>query len=150
MSVKNTHIYFFYFWFKNKRVWAEKIRKKRKNSKNIKVAGNYPNIKYTLVFQIFYMKNQNNQLLLLRLLRNRSIVRSSCYRKMLVQNLLIYIYLHCVRRLSSSATTLDTLMGMSQPTFRLFLRAWVNPAAALHRAKEQLSYSCKDRPRVIC
>ena len=30
MSGKNIHIYFFYFWFKNKEVWAEKIRKKRK------------------------------------------------------------------------------------------------------------------------
>ena len=30
MSGKNTHIYFFYGWFKNKRVWAEKIRKKQK------------------------------------------------------------------------------------------------------------------------
>ena len=30
MSGKNTHIYFFYFWFKNKRVWAEKNRKKTK------------------------------------------------------------------------------------------------------------------------
>ena len=39
-----THIYFFYFWFKNKRVWAKKIGKNRKNSKNLKVAGNYPNI----------------------------------------------------------------------------------------------------------
>ena len=44
MSGKNTHIYFFYFWFKNKRVWAEKIGKKQKNFKNLKVAGNYPNI----------------------------------------------------------------------------------------------------------
>ena len=44
MSGKNTHIYFYYFWFKNKQVWAEKIGKKRKNSKNPKVAGNYPNI----------------------------------------------------------------------------------------------------------
>ena len=44
MSGKNSHIYFFYFRFKNKRVWAEKIGKKRKNSKNLKVAGNYPNI----------------------------------------------------------------------------------------------------------
>ena len=44
LSGKNTHIFFFYFWFKNKRVWAEKIGKKRKNSKNLKVAGNYPNI----------------------------------------------------------------------------------------------------------
>jgi len=44
MSGKNIYIHFFYFRFKNKRVWAEKIRKKRKNSKNIKVAGNYPNI----------------------------------------------------------------------------------------------------------
>ena len=44
MSGKNTHIYFFYFWFKNKRVWAEKIRKNQKNSKNLKVAGNYPDI----------------------------------------------------------------------------------------------------------
>ena len=44
MSGKNTHIYFFYSWFKNKRVWAEKIGKKQKNSKNLKVVGNYPNI----------------------------------------------------------------------------------------------------------
>ena len=29
---KNTHIYLFYLWFKNKRVWAEKIGKKWKNS----------------------------------------------------------------------------------------------------------------------
>jgi hypothetical protein len=26
---------FFYFWFKNKQVWAEKIGYKRKNSKNL-------------------------------------------------------------------------------------------------------------------
>jgi hypothetical protein len=44
MSGKNTHIYFFYFWFKNKRVGAEKPEKKTKNSKTLKVAGNYPNI----------------------------------------------------------------------------------------------------------
>ena len=44
MSGKKPHIYFFYFWFKNKQVWAEKIGKKWKNSKNLKVAGNYPNI----------------------------------------------------------------------------------------------------------
>ena len=50
LSGKNTHIFFFYFWFKNKRVWAEKIRKKRKNFNILKVSGNYPNIKFTLVF----------------------------------------------------------------------------------------------------
>jgi hypothetical protein len=44
MSGKYTQIYFFYFQFKNKQVWAEKIRKKQKNSKNLKVAGKYPNI----------------------------------------------------------------------------------------------------------
>ena len=44
LSGKNTHIIFFYFWFKNKRVWAEKIGKKQKNFKNLKVAGNYPSI----------------------------------------------------------------------------------------------------------
>ena len=44
MSGKNTHVYFYYFWFKNKEVWEEKIGKKQKNSKNLKVAGNYPNI----------------------------------------------------------------------------------------------------------
>ena len=44
MSEKNTRIRIFYFWFKNKRVWAEKIGKKNKKSKNLKVAGNYPNI----------------------------------------------------------------------------------------------------------
>ena len=42
MSGKNTHMCIFYFWFKNKQVWAEKIGKKRRNSKNLKVAGNYP------------------------------------------------------------------------------------------------------------
>ena len=40
MSGKNINIYFFYFWFKNKRVWAEKIGKNQKNFKNLKVAGN--------------------------------------------------------------------------------------------------------------
>ena len=53
MSRKNTHLYFFYFSFKNKRVWAEKIRKKQKKSKKLKVAGNYPNIKFTLVIHFF-------------------------------------------------------------------------------------------------
>ena len=36
MSGKNTHIHIFYFWFKNKRVWAEKIGKIWKNSKKPK------------------------------------------------------------------------------------------------------------------
>jgi hypothetical protein len=44
MSWKNTHICFFLFLFKNKQVWAEIIWKKWKNSKNLKVASNYPNI----------------------------------------------------------------------------------------------------------
>ena len=35
MSGKNTHIYFFYFRFKNKRVWAEKFGKIRKKFKNL-------------------------------------------------------------------------------------------------------------------
>ena len=39
MSGKNSHIYFFYFWFKNKRV-----RKKWKNSKNLNL-GQYFNAK---------------------------------------------------------------------------------------------------------
>ena len=43
MSGKNNHIYLVYFSFKNKQVWAEKIEKKHKDSKNLKVAGNYPN-----------------------------------------------------------------------------------------------------------
>jgi hypothetical protein len=38
-------------------------QKKRKNLKKLKVAGNYPNIYFTLVIQFFYMKNQNNQFL---------------------------------------------------------------------------------------
>ena len=67
MSGKNTHIYFFYFRFKNKR--AEKIGKKQKNSKNLKVAGNCPNIYFTLVFQKFHLENQNNQLQLLEFLQ---------------------------------------------------------------------------------
>ena len=36
LSGKNTHIFFSYLLYKNKRVWAEKIGKKRKNSKNPK------------------------------------------------------------------------------------------------------------------
>ena len=39
--------FFHYFLCQNwdhKRVWAEKIGKKQKNFKNLKVAGNYPNI----------------------------------------------------------------------------------------------------------
>ena len=44
LNGKNTHVIFFYFWFKNKQVWAEKIGKNEKNSKNLKVAGNYPSI----------------------------------------------------------------------------------------------------------
>ena len=40
MSEKNTHIYFFYFRFKNKQVLAEKNWKKTKNFKNLKVTGN--------------------------------------------------------------------------------------------------------------
>ena len=43
MSEKHTHVYFFNFWLKNKRVWLEKIGKKWTNSRNLKVAGNYPN-----------------------------------------------------------------------------------------------------------
>ena len=36
--------FLFYFRLKNKRVWVEKIRKNQKNSKNLNVAGNHPNI----------------------------------------------------------------------------------------------------------
>ena len=35
MSEKNPHIQFFYFWFKNKWFWVEKIGKKWKKSKNL-------------------------------------------------------------------------------------------------------------------
>ena len=37
MRGKNTHIYFFYLRFKNKRVWAEEIGKKLKNSQKLKL-----------------------------------------------------------------------------------------------------------------
>jgi hypothetical protein len=40
---KHSYI-FFLLLVQKKQVWAEKIRKKQKNSKNLKVAGNYPNI----------------------------------------------------------------------------------------------------------
>ena len=50
---KNTHIHFFYFWLKNKRVWAKKLGKERKNSKNIKVAAN---IYFTHYFKNFTWK----------------------------------------------------------------------------------------------
>ena len=65
---KHAHIFFFYFCFKNKQVSAEKIGIKRKNSKNLKVAGNYPSIKFTQIFQ-FHLENQNDQLLLLQFLQ---------------------------------------------------------------------------------
>ena len=52
MSGKNTHIYFFYFRFKNKQVWVEKIGKERKKSKknqNLK-----PKLPITLTFESHY------------------------------------------------------------------------------------------------
>ena len=42
---------------------------RKKLEKNKKVAGNYPSIKFTQIFQIFHLENQNNQLLLLRFLQ---------------------------------------------------------------------------------
>ena len=51
-------------------------------------------------------------------------------RSILARNLLIYIYLHCVRRLSWSATTLDTLTSTHQKE-KVLLRL---AAAALHNA----------------
>ena len=58
--VKKINFYFFYFWFKNKRrnPWhggvdiVEKMGKKRKNSKNLKIADNYPNIAF--IFSIIF------------------------------------------------------------------------------------------------
>ena len=41
---------------KNKRVWAEKIGKKWKNSKILKVAGNYPD-SYTQLFKWGHSRN---------------------------------------------------------------------------------------------
>jgi hypothetical protein len=41
---KHPYMFLFYLWLKNKQVWAEKIGKKQINSKNLKVAGNYPNM----------------------------------------------------------------------------------------------------------
>ena len=58
LSGKNTYIFFFYFWFKNKQVWAEKIGKKRKP----KSFRQLPLHLIHLVFQVFPMENQNNQL----------------------------------------------------------------------------------------
>ena len=55
MSGKNTHVY----WFKNKRVWAEKIGKNEK-------------VLIHTSFSIVLCEFQNNQLLLLRQLRTRS------------------------------------------------------------------------------
>ena len=51
LNGKNTHMFFFYFLFKN-----NEFGKKRKNYKNLKVAGNNPNIWFTLVFQFFSWK----------------------------------------------------------------------------------------------
>ena len=80
MSGKNTHIYFFYFWFKKKQVWAEKIGKKRKNSKNLKVAGNHPDIYFTQ-----YFKNFRWKIKIINFYYSNywepEVVGSSCYRK---------------------------------------------------------------------
>ena len=53
---KNTHMYFFSTFCSKLTSLSEIIGNKWKNSKNLKVAG-------TLVFQIFQMKNQTNQLI---------------------------------------------------------------------------------------
>ena len=42
LSGKNTHIFFFYFLFKNKRVWAEKIGKKPKKFQKPKSCSQLP------------------------------------------------------------------------------------------------------------
>ena len=61
------------------------------------------------------MKNQNNQHLLLRLLRTVSSLKYLvAIEKILAPNLLIYIYLQCVSSLSWSASTLATLTRDSQ------------------------------------
>ena len=54
MSGKNIHTFSTSLSGKN--------RKQTKNSRNLKVAGNYPYILIHLVFVIFHMENQNNQL----------------------------------------------------------------------------------------
>ena len=109
---KIPYIFFFYFLFKNKRVWAEKIRKKQKNSKNLKVAGNSPNIYFTQ-----YLKKFTWKIKIINFYYSNywgsEVVGGSCYPKIIsAPNLLIYMYLHCVRRLSWSATTLDTLISI--------------------------------------
>ena len=54
------------------------------------------------------------------------VVRSSCYRKnALVENLLIYIYLHCVRRLSWSATYVATLASRVRKAYWYLHMVWV-------------------------
>ena len=108
MSGKNTHIFFFYFGFKNKRALAGKRGKKRKNSKNLKVVGNLIHINFLIFFHEikiinFYYPDYCWP----------EVVRSSCYRNILAQNLLIYVYLHSIRRSSWSTTTLATLVRPS-------------------------------------
>ena len=44
MSGRNTHIIFFTFGSKINEIERKKLEKRQKNSKNLKVAGNYPNI----------------------------------------------------------------------------------------------------------
>ena len=69
LSGKNTHIHFFYFWFKNKRVWAKKNRKKSEKFQKPKSCRQLPQHLIHTVFQIFHMENQDNQPLLLHLLK---------------------------------------------------------------------------------
>ena len=69
LSRKNTHIYFSYFWFKNKWVWEEKIRKKTKKFQKPKSCRQLPQHLIHTAFQIFHMENQDNQLLVLQLLK---------------------------------------------------------------------------------
>ena len=47
----------------------KKWEKNLKNSKNLNVAGNLPQHLIHTVFQIFHMENQDNQLLVLQLLK---------------------------------------------------------------------------------
>jgi hypothetical protein len=63
MSGKTPIYIFSTFISKINKFERKKIRKKTKKSKNLKVAGNYPKPLIHTSFSIFFMKNQNNQLL---------------------------------------------------------------------------------------
>jgi hypothetical protein len=102
--VEKTPIYIFStFGSKINEFERKKLEKNRKIPKTLKLQAITLEYNSHKFFQIFHLENQNNQLLLLPFLQtaeDRKYLEVVDIKKILVPSLLIYIYLHCVRRLS--------------------------------------------------